>query len=535
MRQWFARLGFGQKIQLLMNLVSMSVLTIAITAIGFGFYGEFKRNLEHRVLQQSNLLADAAAVGVVFDQAESVAMLIGSLAVDENVRSAVVYKKEGLANYKYFAHYSREPTTAADFVFRAGLVQEWIDGSFVLRLPILVDNEEVGRFIITEDDNYLSGFAFNSIKYMLPIFLVSMLVVWVVSRSVRGRLAAPLSELTAAVHEVAYNQEYGQQVKIVSDDELGELGNAFNHMLGKLSQHEAFRVEKEGEIIKLNADLEEKVFDRTKELKTSLDNLKLTQQQLVEQEKMASLGELVAGVAHEINTPIGVCITAVSHLGESIVVIVKAFKDGSLTKQQFSDMISVITESAGIVDSNLRRAADLVKAFKAVAVDQSSAERRTIGLEDYLHDILTSLRPKLKRTPHEINIEIESDIQLYCDPGLISQIFTNLIMNSLNHAFKVDQVGQIKIQANQLGDTLHLSYADNGQGIEPEILNRLFDPFVTTKRGQGGSGLGTHIIYNLVTQGLGGRIQCASEVGKGVRFDITLPMKGLSENHTAEG
>jgi len=370
---------------------------------------------------------------------------------------------------------------------------------------------------------------------MLPILLVSMIVVWVVSRSVRGRLAAPLSELTAAVHEVAYNQEYGQQVKIVSDDELGELGNAFNHMLGKLSQHEAFRVEKEGEIIKLNADLEEKVFDRTKELKTSLDNLKLTQQQLVEQEKMASLGELVAGVAHEINTPIGVCITAVSHLGESIVVIVKAFKDGSLTKQQFADMISVITESAGIVDSNLRRAADLVKAFKAVAVDQSSAERRTIDLEDYLHDILTSLRPKLKRTSHEINIEIESGIQLYCDPGLISQIFTNLIMNSLNHAFKADQAGQIKIQAHQLGDTLHLSYADNGQGIEPEILNRLFDPFVTTKRGQGGSGLGTHIIYNLVTQGLGGRIQCASEVGKGVRFDITLPMKGLSENNTIEG
>ncbi len=535
MRQWFARLGFGQKIQLLMNLVSMSVLTVAIVAIGLGFYGEFKRNLEHRVLQQSNLLADAAAVGVVFDQAESVAMLIGSLAVDENVRSAVVYKKQGLADYEYFAHYSREPQTSADFVFRSGQVQEWVNGSFILRLPILVDNEEVGRFIIIEDDSYLNGFALNSLKYMVPILLVSMLVVWLVSRSVRGRLAAPLSQLTAAVLEVAYNQEYGKQVKIVSDDELGELGNAFNNMLAKLSEHEAFRVEKEGEIIKLNAGLEEKVFDRTKELKTSLDNLKQTQQQLVEQEKMASLGGLVAGVAHEINTPIGVCITAVSHLGTSIGLIEKAFKDGSLTKQQFTEMISVITESAGIVDSNLRRAADLVKAFKAVAVDQSSAEQRLIGLEDYVQDILTSLRPKLKRTSHKINIEIESDIQLYCDPGIISQIFTNLIMNTLNHAFKPDQVGQINIAAYQLEGTLHISFSDDGQGIEPSILNRLFDPFVTTKRGQGGSGLGTHIIYNLVTQGLGGRIQCASEVGKGVRFDITVPMEGLLERDVGEG
>ncbi len=531
MRQWFARLGFGQKIQLLINLVSMSVLTIAIVAIGLGFYGEFKRNLEHRVLQQSNLLADAAAVGVVFDQAESVAMLIGSLAVDENVRSAVVYKKQGLADYQYFAHYSREQKQAADFVYHSGLVQEWTDGKFILRLPILVDNEEVGRFIITEDDTYLNVFALNSLKYMVPILLVSMIIVWLVSRSVRGRLAAPLSQLTQAVHEVAYKQEYGKPVAISSDDELGELGNAFNHMLAKLSQHESFREEKEGEIIKLNADLEEKVFDRTKELKTSLDNLKLTQQQLVEQEKMASLGELVAGVAHEINTPIGVCITAVSHLGESIVIISKAFKDGSLTKKQFTDMISVITESASIVDSNLRRAADLVKAFKSVAVDQSSAEPRLFKLEGYIRDILTSLRPKLKRTRHEIMLDIDDSIELYCDPGLISQIITNLVMNSLHHAFQPNEVGRIDISAHTLGDTLHFSYRDDGQGIEPEILNRLFDPFVTTKRGQGGSGLGTHIIYNLVTQGLGGRIQCTSEVGHGVRFDMTLPMDNLRESH----
>jgi len=528
MKQWFIRLGFGKKIQLLINLVSMGVLTIAIVVIGFGFYGEFKSNLEDRVLQKTNMLADAAAVGVVFDQSESVSILIGSLAVDEGVKSAVVFKKQGAGDYQYFAHYSRDKNTQIDLKYHRGAVQEWREGVFILRLPILVDNEEVGRLILTEENTYLADFALKSLLYILPVLLASMILVWFVSRSVQGRLAAPLSQLTHAVHEVAYNQDYGKAVEIVSDDELGELGNAFNHMLAKLSQHEAFRVEKESEIIKLNAELEEKVFDRTKELKTSLDNLKLTQQQLVEQEKMASLGELVAGVAHEINTPIGVGITAVSHLEDSINLIRKSFTDGSITKKEFSDMISVITESASIVGSNLRRAADLVKAFKAVAVDQSSAEPRLFALGSYVEDILTSLRPKLKRTQHVISLDIGDNINLFCDPGLISQIISNLVMNSLHHAFAPTEKGHISISAQKVGDTLHFTYTDDGNGIEEKILARLFDPFVTTKRGQGGSGLGTHIIYNLVTQGLGGRIQCFSELGKGVRFDITLPMSNIS-------
>jgi len=361
--------------------------------------------------------------------------------------------------------------------------------------------------------------------------LCSLLVVWLLSRSLQSKLAAPLGDLTKAVHEVAYTQDYGKQVEIGSDDELGELGSAFNFMLSKLSEHEAFRIEKETEIVELNADLENKVYERTRELEASLASLQITQQQLVEQEKMASLGELVAGVAHEINTPIGVGITAVSHLVESIVRINKAFNTGTLTKKQFAEMLEAILESASIVESNLVRAADLVKAFKSVAVDQSSAEPRLFSLKSYVQDILTSLRPKLKRTPHEIHMDIPDDLDLYCDPGVVSQIVTNLIMNSLHHAFQAEQIGIINIRAHVLEDVLNLTYEDNGQGIDPDILKRLFDPFVTTKRGQGGSGLGTHIIYNLVTQALGGRIQCFSEPNQGTRFEIILPLENISANH----
>jgi signal transduction histidine kinase len=528
MSQWFMRLGFGKKIQLLINLVSISVLLLAISVISLSFYGQFKSNLEDRVLQKSNLLADAAAVGVVFDQPESVNMLLSSLSVDGGVSSAVVFKKHSIGDYQYFAHYDKGSEIAAkSLVYKRGPVKVWQDGYFTLRLPILVDNEEVGRIILTEDDDYLSKFVSTTLMYMIPVVLVSMLFVWLMSKAIQNRLAAPLGELIEVVHQVSYKQDYSKQVRIVSDDEFGELGNAFNQMLLKLDEHERFRVEKEMEIIQLNAELEDKVYERTRDLRASLDDLKHTQQQLVEQEKMASLGELVAGVAHEINTPIGVGITAVSHMDESISRIKTAFAEGKLTKKDFTSMLSAINESADIIGSNLNRAADLVKAFKSVAVDQSSAQQRQIDLQEYIQDILTSLRPKLKRSQHEITVKVPDRIELYCDPGAISQIITNLLMNSLNHAFAQDEVGHIVIAANITGETLHLTYSDDGQGIDSDILNRLFDPFVTTKRGQGGSGLGTHTIYNLVTQGLGGRIQCVSEEGQGCRFEITLPMSRL--------
>jgi signal transduction histidine kinase len=529
--QWFVRLGLGQKIQILINLVSISVLLLAILVISMSFYGQFKSDLEDHVLQKSSLLAAAVAVGVVFDQPKSVSMLLSSLSVDGDVNSAVVYKKHGLGDYRYFAHYHKNRNISVDlFDYQRGSVKAWNEGYFTLRLPILLDNEEVGRIILEEDDTYLNGFVSILLMYMTPVILMSMILVWMVSKAIQNRLAAPLKELTQVLHEVAYKQDYSKRVKIVSDDEFGELGSAFNQMLLKLAKHESFRIEKEMEIIQLNAVLEDKVSERTKELRASLDDLKLTQQQLVEQEKMASLGELVAGVAHEINTPIGVGITAVSHLDDSITRIQAAFDSGKLTKNEFTEIIGTIDESAGIISSNLRRAADLVKSFKSVAVDQSSAQEREIDLEAYIQDILTSLRPKLKRESHEINVKVDGRISLYCDPGTISQILTNLIMNSLNHAFLPNAVGRINIMANAADGILHLTYSDDGKGIDADIIERLFDPFVTTKRGQGGSGLGTHIIYNLVTQGLGGRIQCISEVGQGCRFEITLPMSKLVKN-----
>ncbi len=528
-RAWFSHLGFGQKIQLVMNLVSISVLVLALCIIALSFYTKLKQDLEDRVLQKASLLADAAAVGVVFEQDESVTMLLSSLNVDRSVDHAIVYKKVA-EDYSYFAHYARDESRFAPAKYRPGPRTQWVEQQFILRLPIQVDGEEVGLLYLREDNLYLREMLFTSVAYLIPILLMGSLLIWMVSRSVQERLARPLRQLTATVHDVAQSRDYDRRVDIDSQDELGDLGNAFNSMMKELSDFEAIREEKEREILNLNLALEEKVKERTKELSASLDNLRLTQQQLVEQEKMASLGELVAGVAHEINTPIGVGITAVSYLNESLTQLKTRFLSGALTKAEFTAHLDSLTESASIVAGNLSRAAELVKAFKSVAVDQSSSEPRMIDLANYIQDILMSLRPKLKRFNHEIKVDIDAGIQIYCDPGIISQIITNFVMNSLHHAFSENTVGHIEIAARVEDGRFCLDYRDDGQGIDPSIAKRLFEPFVTTKRGQGGSGLGTHIIYNLVTQVLGGQIHCDSQPGKGVHFHITAPMTRLSRS-----
>jgi signal transduction histidine kinase len=176
---------------------------------------------------------------------------------------------------------------------------------------------------------------------------------------------------------------------------------------------------------------------------------------------------------------------------------------------------------------NLGRASEQIKSFKQVAVDQSSEERRSFGLYDYLQDILLSLKPKLKKTRLHIAVECPEDLEVTSYPGAFSQIFTNLIMNSLIHGYNNDPEveGTITIGVKADAERLSIRYSDDGKGMDPAVLPKIFDPFFTTNRAKGGSGLGLHIIYNIVTRQLGGQIHCESEPNRGVTFSFTIPMK----------
>ncbi|HEY7872075.1 MAG TPA: ATP-binding protein, partial [Rudaea sp.] len=262
---------------------------------------------------------------------------------------------------------------------------------------------------------------------------------------------------------------------------------------------------------KLNEELESRVDARTAdfrranvELRQTLEQLTQTQRQLLESEKMAALGGLVAGIAHEINTPLGVTVTAASHLREEALRIARA---QPLNPDDLAGFHATIGESSEIILRNLQRADRLIKSFKLVAVDQTTEERRSIELGAYLNDILISLGPSLKQTPHVVAIDCSEPITIETYPGALYQIVSNLVMNSLHHAFAPEQAGTITVGARENGSVVELTYRDDGVGMNDEVRARIFEPFFTTRRGQGGSGLGLHMVYNLVTQLLKGSIR----------------------------
>jgi len=288
--------------------------------------------------------------------------------------------------------------------------------------------------------------------------------------------------------------------------------------------------ESEEELRRLNEELEERVAERTrnlekakKELEISLEKLRQTQEELILSEKLAALGGLVAGVAHEINTPLGVGVTASSFLAEKLRKVERKLNNNDLKKSDLEKFFQTGRESCASILTNLERAAELIKSFKQVAADQSSELPRGFNLKSYVDEVLASLKPKYKRTDHVIENHAP-DVELYSFPGAFMQIITNLLVNSLTHGYADGEYGRIRIGGRVRGKTLTFTFDDDGCGIPESERDKVFEPFYTTKRAQGGTGLGLHIVYNTVTQNLNGTIKMESEVDGGTHFSITMPL-----------
>lgn len=299
---------------------------------------------------------------------------------------------------------------------------------------------------------------------------------------------------------------------------LGENGHceAFEGFVTDISA----RIAAERTVRELNQELEQRVVDRTRDLQDA-------QEQLIASAKMAALGALVAGLAHEINTPLGVGVTAASHLRDQVALLRGRYETGDLKRSDLEKLLDAGEESARLVLANLTRAAELVQSFKQVSVDQSSDQRREFDLGNYLAEILVSLRPHLKRLPHRVEIDCPQGIVVDGHPGALAQIVTNLVQNSILHGFDDEHAGRIVIAARSEEDLVHLEYSDDGRGMPDEVRLRVFDPFFTTRRGSGGSGLGMHVTYNLATQALGGEISCPKTEG-GALFRIVFPRVGAA-------
>ncbi len=286
----------------------------------------------------------------------------------------------------------------------------------------------------------------------------------------------------------------------------------------------------EQEILNLNLTLEQRVSERTHALEVSnseltvvLDNLKRAQTELLRTEKMAALGSLVAGIAHELNTPIGTSVTIASTLQQHTEHLAKDLLTG-LRRSALQEYLNNAQTGTDILMRNLSKAAELVSSFKQVAVDRASANRRHFDLENVVTELILTLSPTIRKTPYQVVVQIPEGIAMDSYPGALGQILTNLINNAFIHGFANLLQGQVTIAASKIDqDNVQLIVSDNGCGIAPANLNRIFDPFFTTRLGQGGSGLGLNIVYNLVTSVLGGAIHVESELEQGTRFTINLP------------
>lgn len=467
-----------------------------------------------------------------------------------------------------------------------GSVISEVDGLFGYTFPLIFDfsnrTTQVGDVTLFSSREIVIERIFLSILFLIASAIVkTVFLIFLFSLAFKKHLTSPLTELTDKIEKIDLDSIDEVEIKVnqTDENELSVIQHSFNELITKIasSQSELKQAQKqliksndrldqqnlmlEQEVAKKTANLSQAMMDlqkqkyqleineknlkeeietrrrteselvhKTTELEQTIDTLSLAQGKLVESEKLAALGGLVAGITHDVNTPIGVGVTATTYLHDRIQDLGKKFEDKSLSAGDMKNFISEGNQSIELLHNNLNRASELIASFKQIAVDQASEAIRTINLKTYLKEIITSLKPKLKKSNHQINVECPDDIEMKVPAGAISQIFTNFLMNSVLHGFDGIEQGIIDINIEDSGDTVLINYSDNGKGVSKEQLKMLFEPFYTTKRDQGGSGLGTNIAFNLVKQSLDGEIEAYSDEGKGLTYRIELPKVKQEQN-----
>jgi signal transduction histidine kinase len=387
--------------------------------------------------------------------------------------------------------------------------------SYLLTNPLNELTEQINHFDIDDPDAsklHIMNYENNELSILQKAYnnLLDELVQY------QQRLSIAQQEILAANHKL-------DDQNLQLEQEVARKTSSLSTTMLEMNKQQRVLIEQQEQLQAENlhrSQTEQTLTKTNKDLKTSIQELNKAQERLLDAEKMAILGKLSAEVSHEINTPIGVSITSTSYLADLLTALTKDIDNQKLSKRSLDDFTKNAEQSLQLLLNNLNRASDLITSYKQVAVDQTSNKTRKVNIAQYINEIIQSLLPKLKKTNHIINVNCAEDIEVYCHPGAISQIFTNLIINSLIHGFEGKSHGIISINAELKEERLHLNYQDNGIGVPENKLSILFDPFYTTKSGTGGTGLGTHIINELVTDTLNGSIVASSQEGQGLAYDI---------------
>jgi signal transduction histidine kinase len=358
-------------------------------------------------------------------------------------------------------------------------------------------------------------------RRVLSIAVIFLGIILTAGVMIALSIRLPLHQIISAMQAIT-SGDYDRQVQgTAARDEVGAMARAV----------EVFR---ESAIAKRAT--EDELRASKEQAEGALLELRAAQQNLIDAERLAALGGLVAGVAHEVNNPIGISLTVASSFARRSEMFEAELKsDSQLRRSQLEDFVRASRDASQQLVANLQRAGELIQSFKQVAVDRSHAERRQFSLSEATDQIIASLRPVLKKAVISLSVDVPPGLVIDGYPGSYGQILTNLILNAANHAFVDGRSGTISIAARARGpDDIEIIFADDGAGMTPDVQRQAFDPFFTTRRNEGGTGLGLHIVYNLVTQQLGGRMMLDSRLGQGTTFRIIMPKTAKGGHGTTD-
>lgn len=418
---------------------------------------------------------------------------------------------------------------------RLRIFSDWLLGAvrhykWALYSKKLAKNDELLGALEVYVDTYSYGEEFieRSMVTVASTLLYALLISTGLLFVFHLQVSKPLISVIRSIAEVDVDHAEAARLYEPSghaDTEIGLLVRLTNQHLQAIGNTlEQLRLAEEG-LKRYMDELELKVTERTRELSDSVSQLQAAQAQLIQSEKLAALGGLVAGVAHEVNTPLGIAVTASSVLNEVLEDLNSQFAAQTLSSASFKSLLEHALDSNLMLFNNIRRAAKLIGDFKQTAVDQVSEARNEFMVYQALGAMISSLRPETRKVPVEPLLICPQDLRMNSLPGVLTQVLANLILNSVRHAFADAAHADITITLQLTGDQVILDYRDNGAGVPLADQERIFEPFFTTKRGHGGSGLGLNIVYNLVTRKLGGRLEFDSQPGEGVHFKLSLPQK----------
>lgn len=522
-------------------LVTMLVATVASLAVFAIFstiqYHELRSLLTERVEQHAQLLATNVKQQMAHHQDEWHDSYLEALIDADFVQTVHVYLyPEADGELSFFTSYNRAGTSAIPS--RADQINQLRDVktrnySAELAVPVIsATDERLGYLFMRADMSELHRHVQISMLSAFILVLLVLFITFVATNLLSRYFTRPLNRIIGTMQQVARTKDYSLRVKPSELVELDMLAHNFNTMLDRVQQYLRQRQKAESYAHQLNAELEQQVQDRTNALRNANQELLDTLEQLhqhqgrqVEEQKMSSLSELVAGISHEVNTPIGLAITSGSMLQEKLAALESRMQSGELTNSDLQQFLQTATENATMVNRNLRRAADLVDNFKLLAIEHAGENPTDVDMQALFEDIIASCLATIGAS-QTIHTDVHSDLTepVSVKVGVWQQILASLLENSIIHGFVQRDEGRVSVSISRQQDRLRIVYQDDGCGVPADILRRIFDPFVTSKRGSGNSGLGMHLIYNLVSHTLDGTVSCHSQPDQGFEVVIESPL-----------